>query len=118
MISHLKVVKHPKLQGVQIFPVSSIGAGKAQTVLVTMDPGATIPAHTHQSDAEMFPVSGSASLIAADPEFNGQIVMRGQRVYFARDGLHGFAAGGEGFSFLSVNDGIVDEDPRNWDIQF
>jgi quercetin dioxygenase-like cupin family protein len=83
-----------------------------------MEPNSIIPDHTHGVDATMYPVSGSARLIADDEEFNGRRVTVGQAVRFPAHRLHGFVAGPEGFSFVSVNGGIVDVDPGMWDISF
>lgn len=118
MVSDIPIILHPKMKGVSIVPFGAVQAGQPQSVLVQMEPNSIIPDHTHGVDAIMYPVSGSASLIADDHEFNGCRVTVGQAVRFPAHRLHGFVAGPEGFSFVSVNDGIVDVDPGMWDISF
>ena len=117
MITQTTALAHPELPGVQIFPFEDAPKrGLPQSVLVVMEPGATIPPHTHMVEAVMHPVAGSATVLAAeDDSDNGRVVCAGFCVRFAALGLHGFQAGDEGFSFVSVNGGIVDND-GDWDI--
>ncbi|MBL8029698.1 MAG: hypothetical protein JNN11_00405 [Candidatus Doudnabacteria bacterium] len=106
------------MPGVSVLPFGTVRAGLPQSVLVRMEPCAVIPGHVHEVDAEMYPVSGSACLIADDSNFSGRLVCVGNQVKFAARRLHGFVAGPEGFSFVSVNGGIVDAEPGRWDITF
>ncbi len=118
MVSEIPILTHPKIPGVSIIPFETVKVGQPQSILVRMDPNAIIPEHAHGVGAEMYPVSGSATLIADDPHFSGRRVIIGNRVKFAAGQPHGFIAGSEGFSFVSVNGGIIDSDPANWDIAF
>ena len=119
MIEKVRTHEHPSLPGVTIIPIghTDLKRGHNQSVLVTMDPGAMIPLHYHSVMAIMDPTAGSAIVLSEDDD-NGREVRPGHRVTFREDSLHGFIAGKEGFSFISTNGGIVDEDPTNWDISF
>lgn len=118
MIQAVTSTPHPRLPGVQVFPLgdSQMATGERQNVLVVMEPGAKIPLHAHTCGAIMDPVAGSA-VVLSDDEDNGVEVALGQRVHFMAGGLHGFQAGEGGFSFVSTNGGIVDQN-GDWDITF
>lgn len=115
-ISRTTPITHPKLPGVTVYPVSgSPKIGHQQQVLVIVEPGVQIPLHTHEVDAEMFIISGSAKVLSKDGT-NGMEVTTGSKVFFVKEKHHGFEAGPNGFSFISTNGGIVDQ--AGWDIQF
>lgn len=103
----------------QVFPLEEVPLkDKPQQVLVVCAPHAQIRPHRHKHDASMFVVSGSAQVLASNPELNGRSVTTGDRVFFQREQDHGFQAGPEGMSFISTNGGVVDVNPANWDMQF
>ena len=118
IISSLKHLSHTSLPGVLVFPLDAEAPerGKRQSVLVRAEAGVVIPLHTHDVDAEMIIVSGSAKVLSEDPNVAGQVVTPGTRVFFEARKPHGFEAGGAGLSFISVNGGIVDEN-GDWDLQ-
>ncbi len=111
--------KHPKLDGVKIFPLDGKASrrGENQRVLVTLEPNVEIPLHSHSVNAEMFIVSGSGKVLS-DDNTNGTTVKTGAMVYFEADNRHGFRAERDGMSFISSNGGIVDFAPQHWDITF
>ncbi|MBI1300849.1 MAG: cupin domain-containing protein [Alphaproteobacteria bacterium] len=119
MITRAREFNNSALPGVKILPLGqdTLKAGEPQTISVTLEPGATIPLHTHSSDARMTILSGNA-IVLSDNEDNGREVGPGDCVLFAKDKPHGFEAGTEGLVFVSENGGIVDQEPQNWDIQF
>jgi quercetin dioxygenase-like cupin family protein len=103
------------LPRVKIFPVNGeLRAGFPQTVLVQIEPEGRIPLHSHTVAAEMVIVAGSGWVCSAD-DMNNRPVSPGCRVFFEADKPHGFHAGDEGLSFVSVNAGIVDDRPEQWD---
>lgn len=116
-IGKLKGLTHHGLPGVEVFPLSGPArAGVAQRVLVRMDAETTIPLHTHGSDARMTIVAGSARVLSVD-ETDGRLVGPGDVVLFERLAPHGFRAATEGMSFISDNDGIVDNrSDACWDL--
>lgn len=77
--------------------------------LVEMEANSEIKPHTHRVDAKMFILSGTAKVLS-DDENNGKEVNKGDCVYFKKSIPHGFRAGAEGMTFLSVNDGICQPD--------
>jgi quercetin dioxygenase-like cupin family protein len=102
---------------VRIFPVSGPPkAGAEQTVLVEVEPRGSIPLHSHTVDAEMIIVAGNGWVCATDAT-NGRHVSPGYRVFYEADKPHGFRAGDDGLSFISVNGGIVDELADRWDFE-
>ncbi len=117
IISSLKQLSHCSLPGVLVFPLDAEmpERGKHQTVLVQAEADVIIPLHTHDVDAEMIIVGGSAKVLSEDPSVAGQVVTPGTRVFFEARKPHGFEAGGTGLSFISVNGGIVDEN-GDWDL--
>jgi len=116
-VSTLSSVRHPSLPAVTIFPVSGpLQAGSPQTVLVQVDPLGLVPLHSHTVDAEMYIVAGKGWVCSTDAT-DGRAVAPGCRVFFEADQLHGFRAGQEGLSFISVNGGIVDEHADHWDYE-
>jgi quercetin dioxygenase-like cupin family protein len=116
-VSTLRSVTHPSLPGVRIFPVTDqLEAGSAQSVLVEVTPRGSIPLHSHSVDAEMIIVGGSGWVCSNDAT-DGRHVKPGYRVFYEADKPHGFIAGPEGLSFISINGGIVDEHPERWDYQ-
>lgn len=82
--------------------------------LVEMEPESEIEPHTHKVDARMFILQGTA-VVLSDDENNGREVKKGDCVFFQKLIPHGFKAGKEGMSFLSINDGIRQS---NGDIDF
>ena len=117
-ISRAEGVRHPAIPGVTIFPMSGPAQrGKPQDVLVCVEPMATIPLHSHESDAAMLIAAGSGQVLSDDQQSNGKEVSRGSCVFFEALGLHGFKAGPEGLTFVSRNGGIVGKD-GDWDIKF
>jgi len=119
MITSLNSFTHASLEGVEIYQIgkTSPKRDEPQTVLVQVKPHAEIPMHSHKGDAYMTIVSGSG-IVVSDDENNGQFVTMGDRVYFEKEGLHGFRAGHKGLGFVSQNEGIVDQDEMKWDIDF
>ena len=117
-ISRAEAISNPDLTGVTIFPMSGPARrGEPQDVLVCVEPGATIPLHTHEVDARMLVVAGSAEILSDNPSSNGTMVGVGTSIFWEAFGPHGFLAGPKGLTFLSHNGGIVDEN-GNWDIAF
>ena len=118
-ISHNQPLTHPGLPGVTIFPFTKdLHRGAQQEVLVEMSPGCEIPLHSHAVDATMLIVDGEARLLSSDPHLHGQLVHRGDVVFFERDVNHGFVASDRGMAFVSNNGGIVVHDSGAWDIAF
>jgi len=116
-VSTISSVVNPSLPGVRIIPVSGpLKAGAPQTVLVEVEPDGSVPLHSHTVDAEMIIVAGSGWVCSTDLT-NGRYVSPGYLVFFEADKPHGFLAGSEGLSFISVNGGIVDEDTDHWDFE-
>src|SRR3989344_8368301 len=114
-VSKLEVLTSPSLPGVRIFAISGAPkAGVAQSVLVEVEPDGSIPLHSHTVDAEMIIVGGSGWVCSTDAT-NGRHVSPGFRVFYEKDKPHGFRAGNDGLSFVSINGGIVDEVPDKWD---
>ena len=118
MITTVEPFLHASLEGVKVYPMDETPQqGKEQTVLVRVAPNVEIPLHTHQGDATMFIVSGSGHVLS-DGENNGASVEVGDCVFFEKLRQHGFQAGDDGLTFISMNEGIVDRDPNKWDIDF
>ncbi len=113
------IFSHPDLPGVTIRPLGSQQPvrGIQQSVLVTVERNGTIPLHSHEVDADMGIVSGTA-IILSDDEDNGREVGVGHCVRFRAGGKHGFRVGPEGLTFVSTNGGIIDRSPDQWDITF
>jgi hypothetical protein len=109
----------PDLPGVTIRPLGSQqpARGTPQSVLVTVEPNCTIPLHSHEVDADMGIVSGTA-IILSDDEDNGREVGPADCWRFVAGGKHGFRVGPQGLTFVSTNGGIIDESPSKWDITF
>lgn len=117
-VEQMVQMPHEQLVGTAVYRMDSTAkAGVPQEVLVVCEPRAVIPPHTHNVDAEMFVVAGSAKVISSDDAINGRIVQRGDIVFFERHVTHGFEALDAGLIFVSRNGGIVDED-GDWDIEF
>ena len=114
-VTKLQSLTHPSLPNVRIFPISgTLKAGAEQAVLVEVEPRGSIPLHSHTVDAEMVIVGGSGWVCSTDAT-NGRHVSPGYRVFYEKDKPHGFRAGNDGLSFVSINGGIVDEVPDKWD---
>lgn len=118
IISSLNALSHESLPGVLVFPLDGTTPKRDQhqSVLVQAGPGAVIPLHTHDTDAEMIIVSGSGQVLSEDPDAHGREVAPGHCVFFEARKPHGFQAGAGGLSFISKNGGIVDGD-GDWDLQ-
>ena len=118
-ISHNEPLTHPRLPGVTVFPFAKdLQRGAKQEVLIEMAPGSEIPLHSHAVDATMLIVDGEARVLSSDPDLHGQLVHRGDVVFFERDVNHGFVASEGGMAFVSNNGGIVVRDSGAWDIAF
>jgi quercetin dioxygenase-like cupin family protein len=118
-IVHSKPISHGSLLGVTVYPFSArLERSVPQDVLVAVEPGATIPLHSHSVDASMLIVDGEGLVLSSDPALHGQVVRRGDLVYFERNVDHGFKAADVGLTFLSRNGGIVTRDEAGWDISF
>lgn len=116
-ISRLPVHTVTSLPGVRVYPISGpANRGKSQDVLVVVDPGVEIPLHKHEGDAYMT-IAGGTATVLSDDDANGRQVGAGFCVFYAAHRFHGFLAGPLGFSFISRNEGIVD-DKGDWDMQF
>lgn len=113
------MLTHPQLPGVTIHPLGSqrLQRGVPQSVLVVVQPFGIIPLHSHQVDANMHIIAGSAIILSED-EDNGAAVGPNHCWRFNAGGKHGFQAGERGLTFVSTNDGIVDKYPEKWDITF
>ncbi len=111
-------LSHPSLPGVLITKIGAEAAvrGKSQKELVEIEPNGLIPLHTHTVDAMMIIVAGNGWTCCTDGT-DGTPVSSGDCIFFEAEQLHGFRAGEEGLSFMTVNGGIVDENPANWDIK-
>jgi quercetin dioxygenase-like cupin family protein len=115
-VSRMPPVTHPSLPGVRIFSTGEpLLAGSPQTVLVEVEPNGSIPLHTHDVDAVMLIVAGSGWVCSTDGT-NGHSVNPGVRVFYEAERPHGFRAGQEGLSFISINGGIVDKHAERWDM--
>lgn len=113
----MDALRHPDLDGVEVYPLGKDPhRGESQEVLVIVEPGRTIPLHSHEVDARMFVVAGDAELLSDDPQLNGQQVRTGTCVFFEKLMNHGFRAGKQGLRFLSRNGGIVDSSGA-WDLK-
>ncbi len=118
-ISRMPEFRNPALPGVVVFGMTErIVAGEKQQVLVRLEPGATIPLHTHSVDATMTITAGRAIVLSSQAELQGRVVTVGDVVRFVADIPHGFQADETGLAFVSSNGGIVDEDSNSWDMQF
>jgi quercetin dioxygenase-like cupin family protein len=118
-ITHMKPFSHEGLPDVTAYALTAnLQAGKAQDLLVQVNPGGQVPLHSHSVDATMFIVDGEAIVISDDESLNGQTVHRGDVVDFERNIRHGFKASPLGLLFVSRNGGIIDEGSNAWDIQF
>jgi quercetin dioxygenase-like cupin family protein len=110
-------VTNPSLPGVRIFPLTgALKAGSPQTVLVEVEPRGSIPMHSHTVDATMMIVAGDGWVRSTDST-DGHPVGPGYRVFYEAQRPHGFFAGEHGLSFISINGGIVDDDPHRWDLK-
>src|SRR5207237_8805043 len=115
-ITAIHPLTHPDLDGVRIFPLTTVRAGEPQSVLVEVEPDGVIPLHVHEVDARMIVASGEAMVLSANTEMTGVRVKRGDIVFFEKLVPHGFRALSNGFAFISENGGIVDAEPQKWDI--
>lgn len=112
-----KFLHHAALPGVHVLPLGGKPErGSPQKILVIVEPGAEIPLHSHEGDANMHILAGAGNVLS-DDETNGAPVQPGDCVFFARLRAHGFKAAAQGLAFLSENEGIVDADPRKWDLE-
>lgn len=118
VITSMKKCTHPDMPGVAIYAWENIQAGKPQEVVHSI-----IPPHKHSVDAHMIIVSGEAELLFDEDQLrkhdltlNKRIVSTGDRVYFKAQMTHGFKASEKGLTFLSINGGIVDENPDKWEM--
>ncbi|GJL85546.1 MAG: hypothetical protein DHS20C02_13210 [Micavibrio sp.] len=115
-ITNPMVFRHASLPGVEVYAQGEIPTrGQPQEVLVRVEPNGIIRPHSHESDARMFVVNGSGTVLSEDPETNNTEVTVGHCVFFEKQKEHGFQAGPNGLSFVSTNDGIVDG-KQEWDI--
>lgn len=118
-IKSVAAITHPSLPGIRIFPLDGTPrVGERQDVLVDVAADASIAMHTHECEAIMFIVAGSARVRSENPDLDGQQVSVGDVVHFEAHRAHGFESVGEAFRFISRNGGIVDSNPERWDIHF
>ena len=118
-ILHSEPLSYGKLPGVTIYPFSPrLERNVPQDVLVELRPNSTIPLHSHSVDASMLIVDGEGVVLSSDPGLDGQVVRRGDLVFFERNVDHGFKASVGGLTFLSRNGGIVTRNEEGWDICF
>ncbi len=112
-------LENPMLPGMRIYKLEDgfLRKGKSQNILINILPFGIIPLHKHESNAVMFIVAGYAELLSKD-NMNGTQVAVGDRIHWDANSAHGFKAGEAGLSFISTNEGIVDESFQEWDMEF
>ncbi|MEZ4103735.1 MAG: cupin domain-containing protein [Candidatus Paceibacterota bacterium] len=103
-ISKVKSSKYPQINAL-ISHLVLAGSNTPEISLVEMRPKSVIEPHIHKVDARMFIVSGTATVLSDDGN-NGTVVRKGDCVFFEKLRRHGFKAGPEGMTFLSINGGI------------
>jgi len=105
----IKPINYDQLPGSVISHIMTEADNLSEVSFVEMEAGSTIEPHTHKVDANMFILSGTATVLS-DDENNGRTVTKGDCVFFEALKPHGFRAGKEGMSFLSINGGILQKD--------
>lgn len=123
VVTSMKKCTHPDMPGITVFAWEDIQSSRPQEVVVKVEPGATIPPHKHSVDAHMIIVGGEAEVLFDDDQLrehgmtlSKRIVSSGDVACFKAHMTHGFKASSKGLTFLSINGGIVDENPDKWDI--
>ena len=108
-IYSIKPMNYDQLPGSAISHVMTEADKLSEVSVIEMKAGSTIKPHTHKVDAYMFILNGTATVLS-DDENNGRAVAKGDCVFFKALKPHGFRAGKEGMSFLSINGGILQQD--------
>ena len=123
VISDMQRFSHPTIPDITVYAWEDIRSGKPQDILVDVAPDGVVPLHAHTVDAKMIIVSGEASVLFDQDQLHdrGQVLNRetvhqGDIVHFHAGMRHGFRASSQGLTFLSINGGIVDQDPDAWDL--